>query len=138
MKYISTSLLETEKIAYKIVEKLKNNKRKFILLNGQMGAGKTTLIKYIAKALGEKEVVTSPTFNIMKVYKKFIHIDAYKINGTLEEYEDYFEDKFVFIEWSKNLDEKFNDSIKIEVMMNNKNEHIYEVINSMERTKYEN
>ena len=35
---------------------------KFILLNGQMGSGKTTLVKFIAEALGEKEVITSPTF----------------------------------------------------------------------------
>ncbi len=128
MKYTSTSLQETKGIAYKIVEKLKKEKTKFILFNGQMGAGKTTLIKFIAEALGETSVITSPTFNIMKVYDKFIHIDAYKISGTLEEYEDYFEDKFIFIEWSKNLDEDFEGAIMIEASMNEKNEHIYDII----------
>ncbi|CAM9114491.1 tRNA (adenosine(37)-N6)-threonylcarbamoyltransferase complex ATPase subunit type 1 TsaE [Mycoplasma todarodis] len=127
MKHISTSLQETKTIAYNLVEKMKETKTKFILFNGQMGAGKTTLIKFMAEALGEKSVVTSPTFNIMKVYEKFIHIDAYKISGTLEEYEDYFEDKFVFIEWSKNLDEDFDDSIMVAASMNEKNEHIYEI-----------
>ncbi|NQZ28820.1 MAG: tRNA (adenosine(37)-N6)-threonylcarbamoyltransferase complex ATPase subunit type 1 TsaE [Mycoplasmatales bacterium] len=127
MKYISTLLQETEAIAYNLVKKIQKEKLKFILFNGQMGAGKTTLIKFMAKALGEKKVVTSPTFNIMKVYEKFIHIDAYKISGTLEEYEDYFEDKFVFIEWSKNLDEVFEDAIMVAVSMNEKNEHIYEI-----------
>ncbi len=127
MKYISTSLQETKEIAYKLVEELKTNNKRFILFNGQMGAGKTTLIKFIAEALGETGVVTSPTFNIMKVYDKFVHIDAYKISGTLEEYEDYFEDKLVFIEWSKNLDEEFDDALMIEASMNEKNEHIYEV-----------
>ncbi|TCG11843.1 tRNA (adenosine(37)-N6)-threonylcarbamoyltransferase complex ATPase subunit type 1 TsaE [Mycoplasma todarodis] len=127
MKYISTTLQETKEIAYKLVEELKNKNTKFILFNGQMGAGKTTLIKFIAEALGETSVVTSPTFNIMKVYDKFVHIDAYKISGTLEEYEDYFEDKLVFIEWSKNLDEEFEDSLMIEASMNEKNEHIYDI-----------
>ncbi len=128
MKYISTSLQETKGIAYKLVEELKTNNKRFVLFNGQMGAGKTTLIKFIAKALGEEGVVTSPTFNIMKVYDKFVHIDAYKISGTLEEYEDYFEDKLVFIEWSKNLDEDFEDALMIEASMNEKNEHIYDII----------
>ena len=127
MEYISTSLQETRSIAYKLVEQMKEANARFILFNGQMGAGKTTLIKFMAEALGETGVVTSPTFNIMKVYDKFIHIDAYKISGTLEEYEDYFEDKFVFIEWSKNLDEDFEDAIMVAASMNEKNEHIYEI-----------
>ncbi len=127
MKYISTSLQETKEIAYKLVEELKTDNKRFVLFNGQMGAGKTTLIKFIAESLGISRLVTFPTFNIMKVYDKFVHIDAYKISGTLEEYEDYFEDKLVFIEWSKNLEEDFDGALMIEVSMNDKNEHIYEI-----------
>ncbi|CAM9130431.1 tRNA (adenosine(37)-N6)-threonylcarbamoyltransferase complex ATPase subunit type 1 TsaE [Mycoplasma marinum] len=125
MKHISRTLKDTEIFAKEFIGNLKT---RFVLLNGQMGAGKTTLIKFIAKELGETDVVTSPTFNIMKVYEKFVHIDAYKITGSLEEYEDYFEDKIVFIEWSNNLDEIFDDATYINVSMGDNNEHIYEVI----------
>ncbi len=124
MKFISNSLSQTKQFANEFV---KNLNTKFVLLNGQMGAGKTTFIKFVANALGETSVVTSPTFNIMKIYKKFVHLDAYNLNGTLEEFEDYFEDKIIFIEWSDNLKEYFSDSIRINVSMNNKNEHIYEI-----------
>ncbi len=122
MKFNSTSLEETKKIAFDII---KNNKHKYILLDGQMGSGKTTLVKYMAQALGETKTITSPTFNIMKVYDKLIHIDAYKLSGNLSEFEDYFEDKLVVIEWSKNLNEIPKDSLKIEVSFND-DIHIYE------------
>ena len=52
-------------------------------LTGDLGAGKTTLVRGIAKALNIKSVVQSPTFNIMKVYfdgdRPLIHIDAYRL-----------------------------------------------------------
>ncbi|MCP4336900.1 MAG: tRNA (adenosine(37)-N6)-threonylcarbamoyltransferase complex ATPase subunit type 1 TsaE [Mycoplasma sp.] len=121
---IVKSLEDTKKYANQIIKKLGNHK--FILLDGDLGSGKTTLTKFIAEALGEKKVVVSPTFNIMKIYDKFIHIDAYKLNGTLEEYEDYFGDKIVIIEWWKNLKENFNEnSLKIKIYKKN-NERIFE------------
>ena len=52
-------------------------------LTGDLGAGKTTLVRGIARALNIKSVVQSPTFNIMKVYfdgdRPLIHIDAYRL-----------------------------------------------------------
>ncbi len=118
----SSSLKQTRLYAKKIIQELGDTK--FILLNGQMGAGKTTLVKFLAEFLGEKELVASPTFNVMKVYEKFVHVDAYKISGTLEEYEDYFEDKIVIIEWSDNLKETFENALRINVSMEG-NIHIY-------------
>ena len=78
-----------------------------LLLQGNLGAGKTTLVRGIAKGLNIKDVVQSPTFNIMKIYLKgdrpLIHIDAYRladINNDigLDEYIGY-ETGITVIEW---------------------------------------
>lgn len=78
-----------------------------LLLQGDLGAGKTTLVRGIAKGLKIKDVVQSPTFNIMKIYLKgdrpLIHIDAYRladINNDigLDEYIGY-ETGITVIEW---------------------------------------
>ena len=78
-----------------------------LALTGDLGAGKTTLVRGIAKGLGIKEVVQSPTFNIMKIYLKgnrpLIHIDAYRLADIdtdigLDEYIGY-ETGITVIEW---------------------------------------
>ena len=76
-------------------------------LTGDLGAGKTTLVRGIARALNIKSVVQSPTFNIMKIYfdglKPLIHIDAYRLADVdtdigLDEYIGY-ETGITVIEW---------------------------------------
>ena len=78
-----------------------------ICFDGDLGAGKTTLVRGIAKALNIKSVVQSPTFNIMKVYfdgdRPLIHIDAYRLADVntdigLDEYIGY-ETGITVIEW---------------------------------------
>ncbi|MBF7021609.1 tRNA (adenosine(37)-N6)-threonylcarbamoyltransferase complex ATPase subunit type 1 TsaE [Staphylococcus kloosii] len=79
-----------------------------ILLNGDLGAGKTTLSQFIGKALGVKRNINSPTFNIIKSYKgkdlKFHHMDCYRLEESAEDlgFQEYFEDNAVtVIEWSQ-------------------------------------
>lgn len=76
-------------------------------LTGDLGAGKTTFVRGIARALNIKSVVQSPTFNIMKVYfdgnRPLIHIDAYRLADVntdigLDEYIGY-ETGITVIEW---------------------------------------
>jgi tRNA threonylcarbamoyladenosine biosynthesis protein TsaE len=58
-----------------------------VSLEGPLGSGKTTLVKGIARALGVRDIVTSPTFTIVSVYEgdvSLIHIDLYRIAGTAE------------------------------------------------------
>ena len=62
-----------------------------LTLSGELGAGKTTFVQGIAEALGVREVVTSPTFVIEKVYtlegqrwQRLIHIDAYRLHDPHE------------------------------------------------------
>ena len=78
-----------------------------VALLGDLGAGKTTLVRSVAKGLGIDEVVQSPTFNIMKLYLKgnrpLIHIDAYRLADLdtdigLDEYIGY-ETGLTMIEW---------------------------------------
>ena len=76
-------------------------------LTGDLGAGKTTLVRGIARGLNIQSVVQSPTFNIMKIYfngtKPLIHIDAYRLADFdtdigLDEYIGY-ETGLTVIEW---------------------------------------
>ena len=78
-----------------------------IALLGDLGAGKTTLVRGVARGLHINEVVQSPTFNIMKLYLKgdrpLIHIDAYRLADIntdigLDEYIGY-ETGLTMIEW---------------------------------------
>ncbi len=76
------------------------------LLSGNLGSGKTTFTQFFAKALGVKDIVTSPTYNIVKVYDipggEFIHMDAYRLgeSGDNGEFDDYIydDDRIMVIE----------------------------------------
>ena len=101
----SNSALETMALGEKIVRFAKDGST--FCLTGDLGAGKTTLVRGIAQALNIKSVVQSPTFNIMKIYfdglKPLIHIDAYRLADVdteigLDEYIGY-ETGLTVIEW---------------------------------------
>jgi tRNA threonylcarbamoyladenosine biosynthesis protein TsaE len=100
------SLLDLNQIAKDIV---KNSKHKILLFHGEMGVGKTTLIKEICKELGTDDITSSPTFSIVNQYKTsnndpIYHFDFYRVNNEEEAYnigvEDYFyTDAWCLIEW---------------------------------------
>lgn len=79
-----------------------------IALDGDLGAGKTTLTKGIAKGLGIKTIVNSPTFVIMKIYEgrlTLYHLDVYRTNDSEFELAEYFEMGGVsIIEWSSYIE----------------------------------
>ena len=88
IKYISKSVEETYALAKSIADKLKGGE--VILLNGDLGAGKTTFTKGLAKALEVDDVVTSPTFTFMKEYLgrlPLYHFDMYRVSDEEELYE---------------------------------------------------
>lgn len=115
-------------IANLVLNILKTEKKQFLLLKGNIGSGKTFLVKEIAKQLNEQNIITSPTFNKMNVYEKFVHIDAYNLkNATLEPFEDYFEDKIVIIEWPEMLKTKFTQSLVLEIKFINDNLRSYTI-----------
>lgn len=80
-----------------------------IALNGDLGAGKTTLTKGIGKGLGIYDIINSPTFTILKIYYGRLvlyHFDVYRLDE--ESGDDYLEEYFYLggisvIEWAKNI-----------------------------------
>ncbi len=92
-----------------------------ITLNGDLGAGKTTFTKGIAKALGVTRVVNSPTFTIMKVYEAELplyHMDVYRLEGIGYDYdlEEYiYGDGVCVIEWSENIKDSLEDYLEINI-----------------------
>lgn len=104
--------VKTVEQTYALAEKLANtlDGGNVILLSGELGAGKTTFTKGLAKALGVKEEVTSPTFTILNVYEsgrvKLNHLDMYRVESADElaelGIEECFDDESVtVIEWNK-------------------------------------
>lgn len=102
-KYVSRSLKDTKRVASDFVEKLlimggkTSGKAVVILLQGNLGSGKTTFVKAVAEILGIKKNITSPTFVLEKVYSMprvalakwgktsfttLVHIDAYRLSGA--------------------------------------------------------
>lgn len=102
---------ETKKIGEKIASQLK--KGDIVCLEGDLGAGKTTLSKAIAFALGVKEHVTSPTFTIVHEYQGIMplyHFDVYRIDDVDEMFEIGFEEYILgegisLIEWADKIKE---------------------------------
>ncbi|MCQ9292059.1 tRNA (adenosine(37)-N6)-threonylcarbamoyltransferase complex ATPase subunit type 1 TsaE [Staphylococcus hyicus] len=79
-----------------------------VLLEGDLGAGKTTLSQMVGRLLGVRRTINSPTFNIIKSYQgsnlAFHHMDCYRLENSDEDlgFEEYFEDDAItFIEWSQ-------------------------------------
>ena len=117
----------------------KKNNNKIILFNGEMGVGKTTLIKFFLKMLEVKETVVSPTFSIINEYKSkngimINHFDLFRIksqneifNLGLSEYLD--SSNYCLIEWPNLLidfiDQKY---ILVNMYRNNEIERDVEVI----------
>ena len=102
---ITFKLSEIQDVA---VEILNNLTGKVLLFYGEMGSGKTTLIKELISTLGSEDEVSSPTFSIVNEYAltngKIFHFDLYRIKDEEEALnfgiEDYLEaDAWVFIEW---------------------------------------
>ena len=82
--------------------------KKVLLFSGQMGAGKTTLIKEICRALGSADEISSPTFSIVNEYVgkngPLYHFDFHRLENEEEAYdigaEEYFDSgNYCFIEW---------------------------------------
>lgn len=121
---MSGSKEETQEIATIFAKSLKSGG--IFCLFGELGSGKTTFVQGVAKTLGVKEHITSPTFVILKQYKvnftppisggarkqkmiNLIHIDCYRLS-KLEDaqglgLEDIFEnfENLVFIEWPERI-----------------------------------
>lgn len=109
--YIANSLEELPKVARQILLDYKDER--IFVLNGLMGAGKTTFTKAVCEVLGVKDNVCSPTFAIVNEYFSDIfgniyHFDFYRINKEDEAFdiglEEYlYSGNYCFMEWSERI-----------------------------------
>ncbi len=107
MIYISTSPEETMRIAQNYAKTLQKND--VVLLEGDLGAGKTVFAKGVAKGLNITETVVSPTYAYMNDYDgRLYHYDCYRLGSGEDAVRlgltDYFEaDGICLIEWAENI-----------------------------------
>lgn len=126
---INYTLQEVDRVSEILIN---NITTKVLLFNGEMGSGKTTLIKALVKTLGSNDEVSSPTFSIVNEYHlngdKIYHFDLYRVHDLEEALdfgiEDYlYANHWVFIEWPeiiKPLLKNDFDIINIAIDKNNR------------------
>ena len=135
MKVIVAGIEETEKLAINFAAGLTGGE--VVLLNGDLGAGKTTFTQFVFKARGVKDIITSPTFAILKSYQgkfKLHHFDTYRI--TVDEaieagFDEIFHEKesIIFVEWSENIKQILPEkTITINIRYINENEREFEIL----------
>ncbi|MES2543393.1 MAG: tRNA (adenosine(37)-N6)-threonylcarbamoyltransferase complex ATPase subunit type 1 TsaE [Bacteroidota bacterium] len=128
------SLEEIKEVAQKIIDKTPS---KIILFNGNMGVGKTTLIKEMAKLLGVQGATSSPTFSLVNEYQAFenqlvYHFDFYRLKQENEALDMGVEEylcsgHWCFIEWPEkipNLIPEHHSIITITILNNQKRQLI--------------
>ena len=105
------SIDELENVAQKIIAQ---NPNKVILFNGEMGVGKTTLIKKLCSLLGVEGATSSPTFSLVNEYQTttnqiVYHFDCYRLKSETEALdmgidEYLYSGNWCFIEWSEKIE----------------------------------
>jgi|SRR5476651_175316 len=130
MNSLISALDTIDNTASLIIEAAGNHK--IFLFHGEMGAGKTTLIKALCAALGTDENISSPTFSIVNEYLipkgKIYHFDFYRLKNQTEAldmgYEEYFySGEYCFIEWPEQIADLLPDhylDINIEILPDDK------------------
>ncbi|MFH6996494.1 tRNA (adenosine(37)-N6)-threonylcarbamoyltransferase complex ATPase subunit type 1 TsaE [Flavobacterium sp. FlaQc-57] len=126
------SLDQIQEVAEQI---LASNPKKIILFNGEMGVGKTTLIKQLCKSLGVESATSSPTFSLVNEYSTsnnqiVYHFDFYRLNKETEALDmgvdDYlYSGNWCFIEWSEKIASLLPEEtsiVTIELMADGKRE----------------
>ena len=116
MEIITKSFEETIDVAYNFAKTL--NAGDVVILDGDMGAGKTVFAKGVARALGIEDEITSPTYAYMNDYDgKLYHYDCYRLSSG-EDAEalgltDYFYMKGIcLIEWAQNIADALPNRVK--------------------------
>jgi tRNA threonylcarbamoyladenosine biosynthesis protein TsaE len=87
LEFISRSPEQTRRVGMRLGSLLRPGD--LICLNGDLGAGKTTLVQGLAAGWGSSDAVTSPTFVLVNVYRRptgdqLYHLDAYRLSGSAE------------------------------------------------------
>jgi len=119
------NLIETLNLGEKLSQKL--NPQSIVLLQGPIGAGKTSLVKGIAKGLSISEDVTSPTFALSHHYISgkipLFHLDLYRLDNVYSAKELFFSEEeeasqsraILVVEWPELIEPLINNFWKIEI-----------------------
>ena len=113
MVYITNSEAETEALGASIAETLPNGS--VLAFYGELGSGKTAFVRGMARGMGIKALVNSPTFTIVNEYigpRSLFHFDMYRLGSADELYDIGWEDYLsrggvCAVEWSENVEEAF-------------------------------
>ena len=124
-EYKSDSVDDLKEVAKKLISDFSD--KRVILFYGEMGFGKTTLIKVLCQQLGVEEPTNSPTFSIVNEYQayentKIYHFDFYRIDDEEEAYdigyeEYFFSDAYCFIEWPEKISNLIEEDM-VQIRMN--------------------
>lgn len=137
MLKITYSLEDIEAIAKQIIA---FSTSKVLLFNGDMGVGKTTLIKTLVRLLGSNDTISSPTYSLVNEYNthndSIFHFDLYRIQDIEELYnfgiEEYlYSNHWLLVEWPEILTEllQTNTSV-IQIQLNKNNTRTLTVTNT--------
>lgn len=115
-EWITHNEAETEQLGAYIAEAVPEGS--VLCMYGELGAGKTALVRGMARGLGLDCTVSSPTFTIVNEYlgdRTLIHFDMYRLSSAEELFdigwEDYLKRKAILaVEWSENVEEAFDGS----------------------------
>lgn len=122
MEFITHSPEETEKIGEALAKSLQPGT--ILAYRGDLGAGKTAFTRGLARGLGCKETVTSPTYTIVNEYLggrlPLFHFDMYRLASSDDlwdiGWEDYLEREGVCaVEWSENVQDAMEDAITVTI-----------------------
>ncbi len=113
--------------------------RTVVALRGEMGAGKTTLIRAVAEALGVEDQVTSPTFALVNQYEgangeRLFHFDFYRIDDVREAfdlgYEEYFySGDLCFVEWPEKIEALLPEEVvEVRIRVDSPTERTFEIV----------
>ena len=122
MEFITHSPEETEKIGEALAKSLQPGT--ILAYRGDLGAGKTAFTRGLARGLGCKETVTSPTYTIVNEYLggrlPLFHFDMYRLASSDDlwdiGWEDYLEREGVCaVEWSENVQDAMEDAVTVTI-----------------------
>lgn len=124
-EFINVGLEDLKKVSKEIILNYRDDR--IFCIYGEIGAGKTTLIKNLCNVLGVSVITSSPTFSIVNEYNienhiPIYHFDFYRINSILEVYDIGFEEyiysgSYCFIEWAEKISELLStDFVKVKIL----------------------
>ena len=121
MQFLSHSTQETEAIGEELAQKLRGGD--VLAFTGSLGMGKTAFTRGLARGLGCRGRVTSPTFTIVNEYEgrtPLFHFDMYRLGSSDELFDIGWEDYLArggvcAVEWSENVEDALRDAIYITI-----------------------